>query len=435
MKKKIKLLILTLCCIIGSLTCNTQQVGAKTTYVKGYTRKDGTRVSGYYRNSSSSFSYDYSSKPSTYTVKGPVPTVSGSTYSQSTGSSLASGTGANASQSFSNIFYVEKRYVNLYRGTSFDKSVNTSSLVYVQGYYKKDGTYVRPHFRTNSNNYLYDNFSYQGLSSLTPLPVSQKYKYTYDSNANIQTTESYVLHNITAKKHALTEDEKQSIHSYASILDCSDCYVSEYGKTVYEAMGFSAYEASAMADYDRTGELTGNMYLCSVAQNLQLTISDEQAFLYDYYLAMLSLYTNHRVDYTSLVKAGEVVYQMLGLKKQEIYDQIEMDSLQKDLNFSGLSDQIIASAVIAVTGTNASDLNQYYTQMYNQHGDTIIALYIDYYLEQLKTVIDDVNEHNMEWFQYAGKDLFGKILQLSDEERESHMARDFTVSLKSHCYK
>lgn len=42
----------------------------------------------------------------------------------------------------------------------------TDAYVSVQGYYRKDGTYVRPHVRSNPNGVKYDNYSYtpsQGL--------------------------------------------------------------------------------------------------------------------------------------------------------------------------------------------------------------------------------------------------------------------------------
>lgn len=32
----------------------------------------------------------------------------------------------------------------------------------VQGYYRKDGTYVQPHWRSNPNGTVTDNYSYQG---------------------------------------------------------------------------------------------------------------------------------------------------------------------------------------------------------------------------------------------------------------------------------
>jgi len=32
--------------------------------------------------------------------------------------------------------------------------------VYVNGYYKKNGTYVKQHYRTNRDGYKYNNYSY-----------------------------------------------------------------------------------------------------------------------------------------------------------------------------------------------------------------------------------------------------------------------------------
>lgn len=59
------------------------------------------------------------------------------------------------------------------------------SQVHVRGYYRKDGTYIRPHERTVPNSTITDNYSYQGnynpnLEYNTPLP---KTTYNYYSNS------------------------------------------------------------------------------------------------------------------------------------------------------------------------------------------------------------------------------------------------------------
>lgn len=41
-------------------------------------------------------------------------------------------------------------------------SFNVSADVYVNGYYKSNGTYVQPHYRTNPNNTIRDNYSTYG---------------------------------------------------------------------------------------------------------------------------------------------------------------------------------------------------------------------------------------------------------------------------------
>jgi len=39
-------------------------------------------------------------------------------------------------------------------------SMNASALVHVNGYYKSNGTYVAPHYRTNPDGIKWNNFSY-----------------------------------------------------------------------------------------------------------------------------------------------------------------------------------------------------------------------------------------------------------------------------------
>lgn len=41
-------------------------------------------------------------------------------------------------------------------------SKSSSSPVHVNGYYRKNGTYVRPHYRTRANSSKYDNWSTKG---------------------------------------------------------------------------------------------------------------------------------------------------------------------------------------------------------------------------------------------------------------------------------
>jgi len=41
-------------------------------------------------------------------------------------------------------------------------SINIAYAGYVKGYTKKDGTYISPYYRSNSNNTVQDNYSYKG---------------------------------------------------------------------------------------------------------------------------------------------------------------------------------------------------------------------------------------------------------------------------------
>lgn len=51
---------------------------------------------------------------------------------------------------------------------------------FVNGYYRKDGTYVQPHYRTDSNSVKYDNYSSQGNSN--PYNGNQGYQRNEFSN-------------------------------------------------------------------------------------------------------------------------------------------------------------------------------------------------------------------------------------------------------------
>ena len=93
-------------------------------WVNGYTRTDGTYVSGYYRNTPAP---SYSTTPS-YS----------STPSYSTGGSSG---------------YV---YRNPYAATP---------SVSVRGYTPSSGTYVAPHVRTAPNHTVTDNLSYRGYGT------------------------------------------------------------------------------------------------------------------------------------------------------------------------------------------------------------------------------------------------------------------------------
>jgi hypothetical protein len=62
------------------------------------------------------------------------------------------------------------------------------SQVRVNGYYRKDGTYVQPHYRSSPNNSIYDNYSTKG--NINPYTGAEGTKNSYPttiSNTNIYT--------------------------------------------------------------------------------------------------------------------------------------------------------------------------------------------------------------------------------------------------------
>jgi len=57
--------------------------------------------------------------------------------------------------------------------------------VYVGGYYRKDGTYVRPHYRSSPDTYLWNNYgrpSYQQRKEWESYPVVLSYMNYYDND-------------------------------------------------------------------------------------------------------------------------------------------------------------------------------------------------------------------------------------------------------------
>lgn len=58
---------------------------------------------------------------------------------------------------------------------------------FVNGYYREDGTYVQPHYRTNANYTKYDNYSTRGnynpytgqKGTQDPLKIKQYKRYSY----------------------------------------------------------------------------------------------------------------------------------------------------------------------------------------------------------------------------------------------------------------
>lgn len=62
-------------------------------------------------------------------------------------------------------------------------SIAASSLfadTYVNGYYKKDGTYVAPHYRSSPNSSTYDNWSTKGNTNPYTGKKGTKDPYDYD---------------------------------------------------------------------------------------------------------------------------------------------------------------------------------------------------------------------------------------------------------------
>ena len=65
----------------------------------------------------------------------------------------------------------------------------SQSHVKVNGYYRSNGTYVQPHYRTSSNNTVYDNWSTS--PNVNPYTGQTGTKHYYNSNNNTYNNSSY----------------------------------------------------------------------------------------------------------------------------------------------------------------------------------------------------------------------------------------------------
>ncbi|WP_312369698.1 hypothetical protein [Lachnoclostridium sp.] len=307
MKKRLMCICMILI-MVFNVFLPAQKVDAKRVWVSGYTRKDGTRVKGHYRN------------------------IGGSNGGASSNTSLEVSNSAGTSNNSNGIFY--KKVVNLYKYYDIVGTANVSDLVYVNGYYDKNGNYIRPHYRTYPNQYITDNFSYLGISTLKPLPVSEKYNYKYDSNKEVKKIETYLLYNISNNLNDIGTSGKSLINTYAKAL-YNNTVKSEDAITFYEKMGFNDWESNVISKYDISGTMTSDMYLYSVVNNYEITVNEEVTWIYNYYIALLNLYFKQEVSYGKFKNFAYNFYKYVGLPLYLIDEQIEMDLIQ---NFSNIDD-------------------------------------------------------------------------------------------------
>lgn len=271
---------------------------AKRTKVDGYYRKDGTYVKGHYRNtggSSSPSNYDYKSTTTT-----PSPTTTKFTI---------------------------KNTVNLYKGNNLVGQEPINELVYVKGYYRKDGTFVRPHYKTSPNHFIRDNFSYLGLSTL--LPLEKKYpSYKYNLNDEIASIEHYLY--TSTINNELSTYQFKNLQDYAVKLNNGNSISSTelYGWLFYYSLGYDTYFSDALVKFDQTGTLTSELYLYQILSSMgvkQLTYT-QRTNLNAY---AKSLNSNENLN--NKFDLGKIFYDSLGIASDQIEEQIELDLLQ---NFS-----------------------------------------------------------------------------------------------------
>ena len=77
------------------------------------------------------------------------------------------------------------------------------SQTYVNGYYKSNGTYVQPHYRTSPDSNPYNNYSYPG-------------NYNPNKGTTTKGSQSSYLNNYNSKSYGSSSKSKKSNNLYGS---------------------------------------------------------------------------------------------------------------------------------------------------------------------------------------------------------------------------
>lgn len=264
------------------------------TYVKGHYR-NGKYVSGYYRG------------------------CGGNSYSTTTPSDSQS-TVTNRAANISYTSY-SSRLINLYKGTQFAGQTDKNILNFVQGYYRKDGTYIRPHYRTHRNSFVTDNLSYQGLSTLLPLDKT----FNFSQDTKLSTVERYI-YSIVGHQ-SLNNSQWDSLKNYAKVLHSSEgnsqTNALEVGSQFYKGLGYDSSISKVLSRFDLSNNIDHEQYLHHILVQLGLKgLTDTQnQELTKYQRALLN-------SSSDIVRTGESFYTSLGLDETAARIQIEMDRLQ-----------------------------------------------------------------------------------------------------------
>ena len=177
-----RILIIKLVLAFGVVTFFPVEVDAAgRVRVRGYYRKDGTYVRPHYRSAPDGNPYNNYSFPGNYNpntdriTPGNPQTYLNRYYDRSSTSSTT--------------FDFDKWLKDL------EKQTKTSGNVNVRGYFRSNGTYVKPHTRTAPDGNPYNNYSYPGnynpnTGNITP-GNSQTYLDRYYNKSSSNSTRSY----------------------------------------------------------------------------------------------------------------------------------------------------------------------------------------------------------------------------------------------------
>ena len=323
---------------------------AKSTYVKGYYRKDGTYVSGHYRHyGGSSYTSNNSNVNNLDDIDYTRPKIS------------------------------QNSIVRLYKGKEYVGTKSKSNLVFIHGYYREDGVYVRPHWRTNKDNYIENNFSYYGYSTLKPLPFNQYYKnynFELDCNKGTAGAERYLLYNSLPINSNLNYSQLSYLKTYAKSLrvNTSDTEVSNNCFKFYSSLGLNDIYIETLFNFDKTGDLTSLSYLLfNLLDTVDISTANKYANSLCTYGLILELNSLNLLGERNqaIVNAFASMFYNNLLSPDEIKLQAELDSLQKFTStvFSQEDLQNLAYSIIEFTKEAESlsdeELSNLYIKYYN----------------------------------------------------------------------
>ncbi len=207
-----RILVVKLIFALGVFTLYPLEVEAGRVRVRGYYRKDGTYVRPHYRTTPDGNPYNNYSFPGNYNPN----------------------TGKNTQgnpDTYLNRYYNESSSSYITPSIDFDNwlkdlgsGAQTRTDVNVQNYFRKDGTYVRPHYRTIPDGNPYNNYSFPGnynpnTGKNTPRNT-QNYQSKYSQNSTAlktyrstrsRSTGHSTIKTITSKAGPKLRDVKRTV--------------------------------------------------------------------------------------------------------------------------------------------------------------------------------------------------------------------------------
>jgi hypothetical protein len=405
-KKVIIYLLGFILLLLPVLTVLPSEASASCHWVKGHTR-NGKYVSGYWRGCGGSSSSGGSSGSTSTTPSSPSSSSSDTTYGAT-------------------------NIVNLYKGKKYVGTADASKLVFVDGYYRADGTYVRPHFRTHANDYVKDNFSYQNISTL--LPKTKYPSFKYDSNQKVATIEKYLLYNNV--DYNLNTSQLSTVKEYAKLLyQLDDSSIAkdkavQVGTELYQGILNDKKLASLQVKFDVSGEMSLEDYLLQVVNSSsyksRVTVLDVIIPVYAQYLREAQADPTKVNDAKT---AGINFYSIAGGYGIDIANQVEMDMLQSFQKTDERRIYSVNSLNLDEVGNSKYDFIETYLtaigQVYNITFDPIdiIGYKIDLYF-----INKYVTYSSLEFALQNGKKLYEKY-GLSSEMAIKQVENDVRVFL------